>query len=443
MIQQFSEDMREITPYLCDIWELEISVLKYTQLVWAVNNVSSQLQNLDLGAEESSEIDNLVPLPLGSGGPTLSIKNKTQTTIPGFYANGCMKELPAVFPQGTELAWFLNLRTGDITLLHLSSGFWRQQAKIVQDAELVAQNLIALCDGLGHCYLRLSVVTGADGYTLESTDDIIRVVGSLTVGYLELVDVGMHLDTTVDALTKRFLAAVDGITKLNAQVNAIYDHFWVPQQVVQWKKAGGILWYQAGSEFHSLHPDLSLMGLLLGKPSSRMHILTTLHKSLHKIVREVLFLSVSFSYFLELLLDLASLAAYGVHSTAKSRDELDIHTCFSGKVSTDFAIEKEMVHHDIVVFVDQELSTEKWKSWPKREVVNMRNALIGKADGMTHTLLCIFFASVEPVSITELSALVTVKLRDPTDPINLLEYREDLRYHEPQNIIGLGTALVR
>ncbi|KAH8826166.1 ankyrin repeat-containing domain protein [Flagelloscypha sp. PMI_526] len=197
-------------------------------------------------------------------------------------------------------------------------------------------------------------------------------------------------------------------------------------------------------------------------------------------------------YLIESLLTFSSLSANGVHVMATSRDELDIHKAFSGNVSLDFAIEGEMVHHDIVVFVDQELSAEKWTFWPKHEVLNMRNILINKAAGMfrmvacqfevlnqtqstddmeralaslpatlrdtylyilnkipshlqsrAHTLLCILSTAVKLVSITELSALVAVELGDPTDPIDLPVYREGMLFHEPQNLIGLGAALVR
>ncbi|KAH8802359.1 hypothetical protein DL96DRAFT_1563663 [Flagelloscypha sp. PMI_526] len=105
-----------------------------------------------------------------------------------------VKELPAIFPKGTELACFFNLGTGDATLLGITSGgSWREQAKNVWDAELVAQNLIAVCDGSRPWYIKLSVVTGADRYALKSTDDVTPVVNSLTIGYLEPTDVRMHL----------------------------------------------------------------------------------------------------------------------------------------------------------------------------------------------------------------------------------------------------------
>ncbi|KAH8825522.1 ankyrin repeat-containing domain protein [Flagelloscypha sp. PMI_526] len=182
----------------------------------------------------------------------------------------------------------------------------------------------------------------------------------------------------------------------------------------------------------------------------------------------------------------------GLHAMVTSRDELDIHQAFSRKVPFDFAITNEMVRHDIAVFVDQALAVEKWTFWPNTEVQRIRDTLIQKADGMfrmvaclmevlnqtqtteemyyalnripstlsdtycyilntipanlrarADTLLRILCVAFEPLSISELSSLLAVELGDPTDPVNLPVYREELRYHEPQNIIGLGTALVR
>ncbi|KAH8797219.1 ankyrin repeat-containing domain protein [Flagelloscypha sp. PMI_526] len=197
-------------------------------------------------------------------------------------------------------------------------------------------------------------------------------------------------------------------------------------------------------------------------------------------------------YLIGSLLTLSSLPADRLRIMTTSRDELDIPKCFLGKVSLDFALKREMVHRDIVVFVDQELSVEKWKSWPEKEVLNARNILIDKADGMfrmvacqmevlnqtqstedlrkavssllatlkdtylyilnaipshlrtrAHTLLSILCVSFEPVSVVELSELLAVELGDPTDPENLPIHCEGLRYHEPRNIMGLGMALVR
>ncbi|KAH8826171.1 hypothetical protein DL96DRAFT_1816580 [Flagelloscypha sp. PMI_526] len=489
-----------------------------------------------------------------------------------------MKELPPVFPKGSQLSCFVNFGSGSFRSRCMpTSGSCVEQSKLVRDAEAVAQNLVALCGGLGPCYFRLSVVIVVDGLTLESADDAVRIVKSLTVGYLEEANSRVQLDAVIDILTKRHgvvslerlgsLAAEDGKAKLNAQVEAVHDYvvhmkksmddefycklknwltpidqtakldscirtrnpktcswLWDCPRVVEWKKIGGIFWCHAGMGagktiimshvvetlikvpdecfvayyyFEFTNPStLSQEALFrslvfqlshVSNPASRWLYeqhrngslqpqLTTLHKSLRDLVTGAplpVYIIIDAldefpppdrSYLLESLLALSPLAVEGVHIMSTSRDELDIQKQFSGKVFLDFSIEREMVHHDIAVFVDQALAAEKWNSWPKQEVLNMRNILITKADGMfrmvacqievlnnaqstedmrAHTLLCVLSVGRKPVSITELSALVTVELGDPTDAINLPVYHEDLRYHEPQNIIGLGTALVR
>ncbi|KAH8826127.1 hypothetical protein DL96DRAFT_1816561 [Flagelloscypha sp. PMI_526] len=517
-----------------------------------------------------------------------------------------MKELPAVFPKGSELACFVNLGAGGIGLLRITSSEYREElAKAMKDAEVLAQNLIALCGGLGPCYFRLSAVTGANGSALDTTDDMVRIVKSLTVGYLEDADVGVHIDALVDTLVNRqgvvslrrlgCLAAEDGKTTLNAQVDAVHDHvvhmkktmddelyckiknwltpidqtakldscirtrntstcgwLWNFQPVIKWREMGGFLWCHAGmgagktiimshvvetlmklpdeyfvayyyfeftnpstlSEealFRSLVSQLSHANSAASRQLYEKHRsgslhpqLTSLHESLCELVRGAplpVYIIIDAldefplpgrRYLIESLLALSLLAVDGVHVMATSRDELDIQKGFSGKVSYDFAIEKEMVQHDIVVFVDQELSAEKWKSWPTQEVLNMRKILIDKADGMfrivschievlnhaqstedmrqalaslpatlvdtyvyildaipshlrarAYTLLSVLSVAFSPVSESELSTFLAVELGNPEDQVNLPVYREELCYHEPQNIVGLGTALIR
>ncbi|KAH8826133.1 hypothetical protein DL96DRAFT_1805404 [Flagelloscypha sp. PMI_526] len=146
-----------------------------------------------------------------------------------------MKELPAVFLKGSELACFINLGAGSPGLLRMTSGgSWDELAKLVRDAEAVAQNLVALCSGLGPCYFRLSVMTGVEESELGHADDVVRVLKSFTVGYLEEAEIAVQLDTAVDTLAKcrgvvplarlGSLAAEDGKAKLTAQVGAVHDH---------------------------------------------------------------------------------------------------------------------------------------------------------------------------------------------------------------------------
>ncbi|KAH8797204.1 hypothetical protein DL96DRAFT_1688769 [Flagelloscypha sp. PMI_526] len=516
-----------------------------------------------------------------------------------------MKELPAAFPKGSKLACFVNLGAGcPLPLSVPPSGSQEEQSRRVQYAEAVAQNLIALCGGLGTCYFRLSVTTKSRVLTPKSTDEVLRIVKSLTVGYLEEAEIGLHLDALVDALAQRHgvvllkrlgsLAAEDGKAMLNAQIEVVHDHvvhmkktmddefyckmkswltpidqtakldscirtrtsstcgwLWDSPRVVEWKKNGGIFWCHAGmgtgktiimsyvvetlikvpaesfvayyyfeftspstlSEealFRSLVFQLSHANYTASRRLYEQHRngslqpqLTTLLESLREIVTRAplpVYIIIDAldelplpqrKYLIESLLTFSSLSANGIHIMATSRDEVDIHKAFSGKVSFDFAIEKEVVHNDIAVFVDQALSAEKWTFWPKHEILNMRNILINKAAGMfrmvacqlevlnqtqstedmeralaslpatlgdtyqyilhtipshlqsrAHTFLCILSTAVDLVSIAELSALVAVELGDPADPNNLPVYRERMLFHEPQNLIGLGAALV-
>ncbi|KAH8797221.1 hypothetical protein DL96DRAFT_1825361 [Flagelloscypha sp. PMI_526] len=517
-----------------------------------------------------------------------------------------MKELPAIFSKGSDLACFINLGAGSSGFLRMILGEpCEEQARPVRDAEAIGQNLFALYGGLGPCYFRFSVMTAVESSMADLSDDVFRIVKSFTVGYLEKADIRVHLDAAVDLLTKRHkvvslqrlgsLAAEDGKAKLNAQVEALHDHvvhmkktmddelyckikdwltpidqtakldscirtrssstcgwLWDSPRVVRWQKMGGIFWCHAGmgagktiimshavetlkkvpdqsfvayyyfeftnpstlSEealFRSLVSQLSHANYAASQHLYEQHRngslqpqLSTLYESLRDLSTGTplpVYIIIDAldelplprrKYLIKSLLGLSPPEADGIHIMVTSRDELDIHQGFSGKVSLDFAIEKEMVYHDIMVFVDQQLSVEKWKSWPKHDVLNMRNILIEKADGMfrmvacqievlketqstedmrralsslpatlgdtylyilnaipshlrsrAHTILCILCAALEPVSIAELSALAAVELGDPTDPITLPAYRKSLRYHEPQNIIGLGTALVR
>ncbi|KAH8826123.1 hypothetical protein DL96DRAFT_1607243 [Flagelloscypha sp. PMI_526] len=139
--------------------------------------------------------------------PAIRVQDEHFVSASSGFANPSyelMKELPAVFPKGCELTCFVNLGAGCSQLVHLTArGSWEERAKRAQDAEAVAQNLIALCGGLGPCYFRLSVATGIDVSMPKSTDEILRIVKSLTMRYLEEANIKIHLDAAVDTLTKR------------------------------------------------------------------------------------------------------------------------------------------------------------------------------------------------------------------------------------------------
>ncbi|KAH8797236.1 hypothetical protein DL96DRAFT_1825373 [Flagelloscypha sp. PMI_526] len=516
-----------------------------------------------------------------------------------------MKELPCVSSPRTKLACFVNLGAGYPVMVSLTSGgSGEETTNLLRNANFVAQHLEALCSGLGPCYFRLSIYKGPGCSAHGSADGATQVVKSLTVAYLEETEISKHIDMAVESLVNRYgivdverlgsLAAEDGKAKLNSQIKAVHDNviqmkkvidndiyrkikdwltpidqtakldacirarssstcLWLLDhpKVVEWKKAGGVLWCHAGmgtgktiiashiietlingsgecfiayyyfeftnpstlSEealFRSIISQLSHVNESVSRQLHAKHKngalqpqLTTLHKVLLELVTAAplpIYIIIDAldelplprrKYCLESLLQLFPLETHDAHVMVTSRDEVDILEMFWGEVSFDFSIEKGMVHHDITTFLDQQLASKKWQSWPKQDVENMRNILIKKADGMfrmiacqievlnqaqttedmhdallslpatltetyhyilntipshhrkrAHTLLCILTAVFQPISITELSILLAVELGDPTDAVNFPTYRDNLRYHEPQNLISLGSAFV-
>ncbi|KAH8797192.1 hypothetical protein DL96DRAFT_1510327 [Flagelloscypha sp. PMI_526] len=422
----------------------------------------------------------------------------------------------------------------------------------LEEAE-IGSHLDALVDGLaqGHGLVSLERLG-----SLAAENGTAKLHAQVEAVHDHVVHIKNSMDNEIYSKIKTWLTPIDQTSKLDSCIRArnpkTCGWLWDTPRVVKWKETGGFFWCHAGmgagktiimshvvetlmkvpgecfvafyyfeftnpstlSEealFRSLVFQLSHANNAASRQLYEKHRdgslqpqLTTLHEFLRELVTRAPlpvyiiidaldeFPSPSRSYLLESLLAFSRPAVDGVHVMVTSRDELDIHKQFSGKMSLDFSIEREMVHHDIAVFVDQALAVEKWKSWPKQEVLNMRNTLIDKADGMfrmvacqievlnhaqstedmrravaslpatlsdtylyilnsipcdlrsrAHTLLCVLSVGLKPVSITELSALVTVDLGDPNNAINLPVYHDDLRYHEPQNIIGLGTALVR
>ncbi|KAH8813964.1 hypothetical protein DL96DRAFT_1685224 [Flagelloscypha sp. PMI_526] len=364
----------------------------------------------------------------------------------------------------------------------------------------------------------------------------------------------VEADNSIFRSIRTWLTPIDQTAKLDASVRArtksTCGWLWDHPTIIEWRKLGGLCWFHGGmgtgktiiishiietlldlqaecivayyyfeftnpatlteeALFRSLVAQLSIMSENISRKLYKRHQdganqpqLSTLHTSLTDLVKAAtlpVFVVIDAldelpssqrKYLLATLSQLSRLTGFCVMAT--SRDELDIHQAFSGKVDFDFAIESEMVQHDIAVFVDQALGGKKWRSWPNAEVQRIRQTLIEKADGMfrmvaclmevldqtqtteemhhalkhlpstlsdtycyildtipvnlrarADTLLRILSVAFEPLSIPELSALLAVELGDPTDPDNLPIYREELRYHEPHNIIGLGTALVR
>ncbi|KAH8797237.1 hypothetical protein DL96DRAFT_1788318 [Flagelloscypha sp. PMI_526] len=421
-----------------------------------------------------------------------------------------------------------------------------EETEVSKQIDMAVESLVNRC-GLVDVE-RLGSLAAEDGKTKLSTQ--------MEAVHEHMVHLKKAIDDDLYCKIKDWLSPIDQTAKLDdcirARTSSTCAWFWNHPKVIEWKRVGGIFWCHAGmgtgktivashvietlinvpddcfiayyyfeftnpstlSEeafFRSIISQISHANEHVSRQFYEKHQNGSLHPqltTLHKVLRELITTATvpvyiiidaldehplpHCKYLLESLLQLFSPAASGVHVLATSRDEVDIHEAFSGKVSLDFVIKREMVHRDIATLVTQELAAKKWQSWPKEEVERIRNFLIGKADGMFRmvacqievlnntqtmedmrkalsslpatlsetylyilnsvrpenrpralTLLCILAATFQPMSVAELSALLTVKLGDPLDPLNLPVYRDGLRYHEPHNIICLGTALVR
>ncbi|KAH8813586.1 ankyrin repeat-containing domain protein [Flagelloscypha sp. PMI_526] len=182
-----------------------------------------------------------------------------------------------------------------------------------------------------------------------------------------------------------------------------------------------------------------------------------------------------------------------MHVIISSRDEIDIMSGLGELAQHKVDVMDGKVRHDISVFVDQELAVEKWKDWPSNLIEKVRVVLNERAAGQFRMVACqlevfhraqttsdlearlrslptkltdtylyildhlipedekaraqmllrILTAAFGPVSLEELAALIAVKLGDPSDAIKLPQYQAQQLFHQPQNIVGLGTAFVR
>ncbi|KAH8826470.1 hypothetical protein DL96DRAFT_1681524 [Flagelloscypha sp. PMI_526] len=181
-----------------------------------------------------------------------------------------------------------------------------------------------------------------------------------------------------------------------------------------------------------------------------------------------------------------------MHVIIASRDEMDIKTALERAVHYQVDVSDGEVRHDIAVFVDQELGVEKWKNWPPSEIERMRAVLNERAAGqfrmvacqlevlhqtettgdlrtqlnslpkkLTDTYLYILnhiipeakrkyaksllsnlISAFDAIPLNELTALLAVDMGDAADIASLPSYQELNSFHEPQNIVGLGTAFV-
>ncbi|KAH8800556.1 ankyrin repeat-containing domain protein [Flagelloscypha sp. PMI_526] len=190
---------------------------------------------------------------------------------------------------------------------------------------------------------------------------------------------------------------------------------------------------------------------------------------------------------------LGTVSLPNMHVIISSRDEIDIINRLGDSAQHKLDVLDGKIRHDIAVFVDQELGVEKWKHWPPNLIERMRAVLNERAAGQfrmvtcqlevlhraqttsdlesrlitlprkladtylyildylipeedrvrAQTLLRILTVAFGPVPLDELAALIAVNLGDPSDVVNLPKYEAWQQFHQPQNIVGLGTAFVR
>ncbi|KAH8823509.1 hypothetical protein DL96DRAFT_1617793 [Flagelloscypha sp. PMI_526] len=181
----------------------------------------------------------------------------------------------------------------------------------------------------------------------------------------------------------------------------------------------------------------------------------------------------------------------GLHVMVSSRDELDIHQSLRDKGHYELPIDSVLVETDIAVFVNQQLSEKKWSCWPAEDLEMVRVSLNARASGQFRMVACQFellknvqtshqlyevlrllpptlsqtydrimstipliarddaqklftFLAFckEPLLLSELVDLMAVELGNPEDSENLPLYCRKNLFHEPQNIIGLGSAFL-
>ncbi|KAH8800543.1 hypothetical protein DL96DRAFT_1823872 [Flagelloscypha sp. PMI_526] len=185
--------------------------------------------------------------------------------------------------------------------------------------------------------------------------------------------------------------------------------------------------------------------------------------------------------------------SHNMHVMISSRDEIDIITGLGELAQHKVDVLDDKVSNDIAVFVDQELAVEKWKDWPPSLIERMRVVLNERGSGQFRMVACqlevlhraqttrdletrlislpiklvdtylyildhlipederpraqmllrILTAAFDPVPLEELAALIAVDLGHPSDVVNLPTYQAQQQFHQPQNIVGLGTAFVR
>ncbi|KAH8830982.1 ankyrin repeat-containing domain protein [Flagelloscypha sp. PMI_526] len=179
------------------------------------------------------------------------------------------------------------------------------------------------------------------------------------------------------------------------------------------------------------------------------------------------------------------------HVMVASREDRDIRDALDGKVDFQLGVQGDIVRQDIAAYVDQQLAVKKWALWPRDEVELMRQVLNKRADGQFRMVACqvdilmqagtsdmllkslhalpttlgntyeyilnqirkdlrscaralftfLCFAS-NYLNITELNALVAVDFGDENNSDQLPVFREANHFHDPFDLLDLGTSFV-
>ncbi|KAH8834360.1 ankyrin repeat-containing domain protein [Flagelloscypha sp. PMI_526] len=187
----------------------------------------------------------------------------------------------------------------------------------------------------------------------------------------------------------------------------------------------------------------------------------------------------------------SSTAAPRTHVMLTSREDRDICKAFDGRADFQLNVQVDLVRQDIAAYIDQQLALEKWSSWPQDEIELMRRVLNERADGQFRMVACqidilsqagtsdmllkslhslprtlsstyeyilnqihehhrgcarILFAilSFAPynISVPELNALVAIDFGDENDPDHLPVFQNSNHFHDPLDLLDLGTSFV-
>ncbi|KAH8831014.1 hypothetical protein DL96DRAFT_1811948 [Flagelloscypha sp. PMI_526] len=160
------------------------------------------------------------------------------------------------------------------------------------------------------------------------------------------------------------------------------------------------------------------------------------------------------------------------HIMLTSREEVDILRALEKKVDFELGVQGDLVRQDIAAFVDMQLGDEKADGQFRvvacqvdilQQVKNSRQLqeslyFLPKGLGDTynhilenipvelrelaHRLFAILSFASESISIEELSAMLAVESNEKEESHDLPEFQESNLFHDPLEVIDLGTCLV-